>query len=143
MGRMMAGLANKGRIYLRLLILMPLLFNGCAAVVAVSAIPGVLVDHTVGFFSAHEASLPVGMQQALASVQQGLSSMSLQADVLEPVEEGYAVEFGNGKLDGNIRLKRQTESLTTLTASAYRGMTHEVSVEQAIVKAIHQASERT
>ncbi|MDX8391865.1 MAG: hypothetical protein R8K53_04770, partial [Mariprofundaceae bacterium] len=47
------------------------------------------------------------------------------------------------KLDGNIRLKRQTESLTTLTASAYRGMTHEVSVEQAIVKAIHQASERT
>ncbi|MDQ6987300.1 MAG: SH3 domain-containing protein [Mariprofundaceae bacterium] len=126
----------------RSLLVLSLLLNGCAAAVAVSAIPGVLVDRAVSFFSGQEASLPVGMQQALVGVQQGLGQMGLQVDVLEPVEEGYAVEFGNGELDGDILLKRQTKSLTTLTVSAHRGLTHEASVERAIVKEIRQATEQ-
>jgi len=142
MGRIMANIVNKSRVHLRFLLMLSLLLNGCAAAVAVSAIPGVLVDRAVGFFSGQETSLPVGMQQALVGVQQGLKQMGLQVDVLEPIEEGYAVEFGNGELDGDIQLKRQTRSLTTLTVSAHRGLTHEASVERAMVKEIRQATEQ-
>ncbi|MDQ6972786.1 MAG: SH3 domain-containing protein, partial [Mariprofundaceae bacterium] len=97
---------------LPVLCLLTLLLSGCAAAAVVSAIPGVLVDRAVGFFNGQESSLPVNMQHALAAVQKGLGRMSLHVDVLEPVPEGYALEFGNGELDGDIRLQRQTQQLT-------------------------------
>jgi len=133
---------GKRWMHLHLVIIIPLLLSGCAAVAAVSAIPAVLVDRAVGFFSGQEASLPVSMQQALVGVQQGLAGMDLQVDVLEPDEDGYAMEFGNGKLDGDIQLKRQTGNLTTLTVSAHRGMSHQTSVEVALVKEVQQASQQ-
>jgi len=132
--------AAKRQFYL--LLLMPLLLGGCAAAAAVSAVPGVLMDRAVGFFSGQEASLPVSMQQALVGVQQGLARMDLQADVLEPVEDGYVVEFGDGQLDGDVELKRQTGSLTTLTISAHRGLSRQESVEQALLKEVRSASEQ-
>ncbi len=144
MGRVMThSTDHRKRMHVRSLLILTLLLNGCAAATAVSAIPGVLVERAVSFFSGQEASLPVGMQQALVGVQQGLKQMGLQVDVLEPIEDGYAVEFGNGELDGGVQLKRQTRSLTTLTVSAHRGLTHEASVEQAMVKAIRLATEQT
>lgn len=122
--------------------MMAFFLSGCAAATAVSAIPSVLVDKAVGFFNGQEASLPVGMQHALASVQQGLERMSLHVDVLEPTPEGYVTAFGNGDLDGDITLKRQTARLTTMNVSAHRGMTHERSVEAAMVKEVLEAAQR-
>jgi len=127
---------------LHLVFLIPLLLGGCAAAAAVSAVPGVLMDRAVGFFSGQEASLPVSMQRALVGVQQGLARMDLQADVLEPVEDGYIVEFGDGQLDGDVELKRQTGSLTTLTILARRGLSRQASVEQALLKEVRQAAEK-
>lgn len=119
-----------------------LFLGGCAAATAVSAIPGVLVDKAVGFFNGREASLPVGMQHALVSVQQGLERMNLHVDVLEPTADGYDMAFGNGELDGEISLMRQTSKLTTLNISARRGVTHERSVEAAMINAVRDASRR-
>jgi len=125
---------------LPVLCLLTLLLGGCAAAAVVSAIPGVLVDRAVGFFNGQESSLPVNMQHALAAVQKGLGRMSLHVDVLEPIPEGYALEFGNGELDGDIRLQRQTQQLTTMTVSAHRGLSHQASVETAMSKEVGDAS---
>ncbi|MDQ6965913.1 MAG: SH3 domain-containing protein, partial [Mariprofundaceae bacterium] len=121
---------------LRFALLVALGLNGCAAAAAVSAIPGVFVDRAVGFFSGKEVSLALDMQRSLAAVQQGLERMSLHANVLEPVADGYKIEFGNGELDGDVYLKRQTENLTTMTVSAHRGMKHQASVESAMLKEV-------
>jgi len=126
---------------LRFALLAALALNGCAAAAAVSAIPGVFVDKAVGFFSGQEASLALDMQRSLAATQQGLERIGLHANVLEPVDGGYRIEFGNGELDGDVYLNRQTENLTTMTVSAHRGMKHQASVESAMVKEVRNLAE--
>jgi len=116
--------------------------SGCVAMTTVAAIPGALIGGVVGYFQGQEESLPVSMQISLASVQHGLHRMDLAVDVLEPVKEGYAIEFGNEKLDGIIKLKRQTSKLTTVSIIVHHGVSRQKSVEQAIMKAIRKASER-
>jgi len=123
-------------------LLATLTLGGCAAMTTIAAIPGALIEGTVGFFHGQEESLPVSMQTSLASVQQGLRRMDLEVDVLEPVKEGYGIEFGNEKLDGSIKLKRQTPRLTTVTVIVHHGVGREKSVEQAIIKEIRKASEQ-
>lgn len=127
---------------LRLLLLSSLLLGGCAAAAAVAAVPGVLVDRTVGYFKGEDVSLALDVQRSLAAVQKGLEHMSLHVNVLAPVPDGYVMEFGNGELDGDIRLRRQTQNLTTLTISAHRGFSKESSVEEAMVKEVRAASEQ-
>ncbi|MDQ6960878.1 MAG: SH3 domain-containing protein [Mariprofundaceae bacterium] len=119
-----------------------LVLGGCAATATVAAIPGALVEGAVNFFRSQEESLPVNMRISLASVQQGLRRMELDVDVLEPVEEGYAIEFGNDKLDGTIELKRQTPMLTTISIIVHRGVGRQNSVEQAIINMVRDVSER-
>ncbi|GMR00531.1 MAG: hypothetical protein BMS9Abin18_1389 [Zetaproteobacteria bacterium] len=123
-------------------LLATLTLGGCVAMTTIAAIPGALIEGTVGYFQGQEESLPVSMQTSLASVQQGLHRMDLAVDVLEPVKEGYAIEFGNGKLDGVIELKRQTPKLTTFSIVVRRGMGRQKSVEQAIMKEVRKVSER-
>jgi len=121
---------------------MALLLGGCAAIATVAAVPAALIEGTVNFLRGQEESLPVSMQISLASVQQGLRRMELAVDVLEPVKEGYAIEFGNEKLDGTIELKYQTPMLTTISIIVRRGVSRQNSVEQAIIKVIRDVSER-
>jgi len=119
-----------------------LLLGGCAVVSTVAAVPGALVEGAVNFFRGQKESLPVNMKNSLAAVQQGLRRMELDVDVLEPVDEGYAIEFGNEKLDGTMELKRQTPMLTTISIIVHRGVARQNSVEQAIIKVIRDVSER-
>jgi len=121
---------------------MALLLGGCAAVATVAAVPAALIEGTVDFLRSQKESLPVSMQTSLVSVQQGLRRMDLAVDVLEPVKEGYAIEFGNDKLDGTIDLKPQTSMLTTISIIVHRGVSRQNSVEQAIIKVIRDASAR-
>jgi len=123
-------------------LLATLTLSGCVALTTVAAIPGALIGGTVDFLRSQKESLPVSMQTSLASVQQGLHRMDLAVDVLEPVKEGYATEFGNEKLDGTIKLKRQTSKLTTVSVIVHRGMGRQSSVEQAIMKEVRMVSER-
>jgi len=116
--------------------------GGCAALTTVAAIPGALIGGTVGFFHGQDESIPVSMQTSLASVQQGLRRMELDVDVLEPVKNGYAIGFGNEKLDGTVKLKQQTPKLTTVSIIVRRGVARQKSVEQAIMKEIRKVSER-
>jgi len=126
----------------RVLLCASLLLGGCAAVAAVSAIPGVVVESAVGSFKGQDASLVMDMQRSLVAVQQGLERMDLHVNVLEPVAGGYLIEFGNGELDGGVQLKRQTQNLTTLTVTAHRGLSHQDSVETAMIKEVRSASEQ-
>jgi len=119
-----------------------LTLSGCVAMTTVAAIPGALIGGAVGFFRGQDESIPVSMQTSLASVQQGLRRMELDVDVLEPFKEGYAIGFGNEKLDGTVKLKRQTPKLTTVSIIVRRGVGRQKSVEQAIMKEIRKISER-
>ncbi len=123
-------------------ILIALTLSGCAAG-AITAVPGVLVEGAVNFFRSQEESLAIDMKTALASVQYGLHKMDLDINVLEPVDDGYAITFGNRKLDGLLTLKRQTARLTTLSITVRRGVMRQRSVETAILKAIHAVAERS
>ncbi len=116
--------------------------SGCAAASTVSAIPVGLVEGAVEFFRGQQESLPVNMKISLASVQAGLRSMALDVDVLEPVQGGYAITFGNKTLDGTLNLKRQTPRLTTFSVSVRRGLVSQKSVETAIIKAIRITTEK-
>jgi len=123
-------------------LLAALTLSGCAVMTTVAAIPGALIGGAVGFFRGQNESIPVSMQTALASVQQGLRRMDLEVDVLEPIKEGYGIEFGNEKLDGTVKLKQQTLKLTTVSIIVRRGMARQESVEQAIMKEVRNISGR-
>jgi len=119
-----------------------LILGGCAVASTVAAVPEALVQGAVDLFRSQEESLPVSMQTSLASTQQGLRMMKLDADVLEPVKEGYAIGFGNETLDGTVELKRQTSMLTTISVAVHQGIGRQKSVEQAIIKELRNQSER-
>jgi len=120
------------------------LLGGCAATATMAAVPmpGALIEDAIKFFRGREESFPVNMESLLAAVQQGLRQVDLGVDVLEPAGKGYAMDFGNEKLDGTMELKRQTPMLTTISIIVHRGIGRQHSVEQAILRVIRDVSER-
>ena len=131
---------------MRRLIFIPILLTalwlqGCAAVTAVSAVPGALIEVAATQFKSEEKSFPRHISTTLAAVQASLSSMKLDVDVLEIQENGYAIAFGNEKLDGKITLEEMTPKLTTMQIKVRRKM-REASVEQAIIASVEARLDR-
>jgi len=118
-----------------LLFLAALWLPGCAAMTAVSAVPGALFEVVATQFGGEEESFPRNIRPTLAAMQLGLRSMKLDADVLEIQDDGYTVAFSNGKLNGVIRLEKMTPRLTTVHVKV-RGNMREASVERAIIKSV-------
>lgn len=119
-----------------------LMLSGCAAVTTVAAIPGFVVEGVISLFQGKEESLPVDMKHSLIAVQKGLRAMDLHVDLMEPLDEGYAILFATDKLDGNIALRRQTPRLTTIYVQVHNGMFREKSVESAILEQIQEEAEK-
>ena len=131
---------------MRRLILIPIMLAtlwlpGCAAVTAVSAVPGALVNVAVDQFKGEERSFPRNVRTTLAAVQISLRSMKLDVDVLEMQKNGYAIAFGNEALDGKITLEEMTPKLTTMHIKVRRKM-REASVEQAIIESVEAKLDR-
>lgn len=125
---------------MRRFIFLPILFaglhlSGCAAVTAVSAVPGVLFEAIQSEVSSKEESFPRNIEPTAAAVQKSLRGMMLDADVLETQEDGYAIAFGNEKLKGKIILERMTPELTTMRIAVHNG-TREESIERAIIASV-------
>lgn len=108
---------------------------GCAAVTAVSAIPGVVFEAVQTEFGSAEESFPRNIRPTLAAVQKSLRSIKLDVDVLEVQKDGYTISFGNEKLKGKIILERMTSELTTMRVAVYNG-TREESIERAIITSV-------
>lgn len=125
-----------GRIIVAALI--SLTMSGCAIVAAVG---GTAVEGLVYVAQGEEASFPISMRATLVSVQRGLKKTDLDVSVLEPVEAGYLIAFGNENLDGKIKLTKQTKSLTTVSVKVKSGVSREESVEKALVETIRKKSE--
>lgn len=123
------------------LILATLWLPGCAAVTAVSVVPGALVGAVANQFKSEEKSFPRNIHTTLAAVQSSLHSMNLDVDVLEIQNNGYAITFGNKNLDGEISLEEMTPKLTTMYVKV-RGKMREESVERAIVRSIQTKLDR-
>jgi len=112
--------------------------SGCAVV---GAIGGSAVEGLAYLLGGENASFPISMRATLVAVQKGLKKADLDASVLEPVEDGYLIAFGNENLDGKVTLKRQTKSLITISVKVRSGATREESVERALVDTIRKNSE--
>lgn len=108
---------------------------GCAAVTAVSVVPATLIEVVANQFNGEEKSFPRNIRTTLAAVQSSLRSMKLDVDVLEIQDNGYAIAFGNEKLDGKIILEEMTPRLTTVCVKV-RKKTRQESIELAIVESI-------
>jgi hypothetical protein len=117
------------------LLLAILWLPGCAAVTAVSIVPGALIEVVANQFNGKEKSFPRNIRTTLAAAQSSLHSMKLDVDVLEIQDNGYAIAFGNENLDGKITLEEMTPRLTTVCVKV-RGKTRKESVELAIVESI-------
>ena len=115
--------------------------QGCAAVTAVSAVPGSLVNVAVEQFKGEERSYPRNIHTTLAAIQVSLDKMKLEIDVLEVQEDGYIIAFGNENIDGKIRLEEMTPKLTTMRIKARRTM-REASVEVAIIESVQESLDR-
>ncbi len=82
------------------ILLSSLWFSGCAVVTAVAVVPGALIEAVAGQFAGEEESFSASVKSTLAATQLSLRSMKLDVDVLEIQQEGgYAIAFGNAKLD--------------------------------------------
>lgn len=89
-------------------------------------------------FEGTKMSCSVNMRVALVSVQRGLERSGLHVNLLEPVQDGYRVELGDGKLEGSIRLIRQTTSLTTLDIKIKKNAMRQDSIELALLEVIKE-----
>jgi len=118
------------------LILLSCSLSSCAAVTAVSAIPGALYGVVADQFLSKEVSVPHSMRACLVAIQHSLQSMRLDIDILEVQENGgYGISFNNHRLNGEITLLKQTESLTTIKIRV-KSMTRQESIEHAIIKMV-------
>jgi len=118
------------------LILLSCSLSSCAAVTAVSAIPGALYSAVADQFLSKEVSVPYSMRACLIAIQHSLQTMRLDIDILEVQENGgYGISFNNHRLNGDITLLKQTESLTTIKIRV-KSMTRQESIEHAIIKMV-------
>jgi len=113
------------------------LLSSCTLIAAVG---GAAVDGAVYVFSFEKKSLPFSMRKILVAVQKTLDSMDLNATLIEPVDDGYIIEFANNKLSGSMTLVLETTRLTTVSARVYKGMGRQKSVESAIFEGIQTAA---
>ena len=118
-----------------IVLLAALYLPGCAAVTAVSAVPGVLFEAVGSQFGKEEESFPRNIEPTAAAVQRSLHGMRLDADVLEIQETGYGIAFGNAKLKGTIKLEKMTPELTTMRVRVHSKV-REASVERAIIDSV-------
>ena len=109
------------------------ILSGCTVIAAVG---GAAVDGALYVFTAEKKSLPFSMRKILVATQKTLDGMDLSATLIEPVDDGYTLEFSNNKLSGSLKLIRETNRLTTISGRVYKGMSRQKSVESAIFEGI-------
>jgi len=105
------------------------ILSGCTVIAAVG---GAAVDGALYVFTAEKKSLPSSMREVLIATQKTLDGMDLSPSLIEPIDDGYSLEFSNDQLSGSMMLIRETNHLTTITARVYKGIGRQKSVENAI-----------
>ncbi len=121
--------------------LMLILLSGCAGVVAVGgAVSGYVVDNFKGL----ENSMPVGLHRSMAAVQRGLNETGFAVDIIEFGDDSYLLRFSNVKLEGLLKLSKQTRKLTTLyiKVKGLGGVMREASVERTVLEVIAEQSKK-
>ncbi len=112
-----------------------LAISGCAVV---TAIPSMLVDSLVYMFQGAEESFSMSMRASLVSVQRAMKKSGLSVNVLEPVDDGYLIAFGNEKLNGKITIEKQTDGLTTIGIKVKKRGMRQDSIERALIEATQE-----
>lgn len=116
------------------------MISGCALMTTVSGVAGAAVDGLFYMFRGAEESLSLNMRATLVATQRGLEKSGLHINVLEPVEDGYLIEVGDGSLDGYLTLERETDSLTTIKIKIKKNGMRQDSIERALVSTIVEQS---
>ena len=111
---------------------------GCTVLSAASALQGSVVDSVAHLFQGTDVSIPKNAPAALAVAQQALRKLSLDVDVLEPVDGGYEILLGNEKLNGNMKIRSEAKTLTTIFVRVREGMSRHTAIEEAVVDAVRE-----
>ncbi len=115
--------------------------TGCTIMSAASAIQGSVVDTIAHLFQGTDVSIPKDAPAALAAAQQGLRKLSLDVDVLEPVDGGYEILLGNEKLNGHMKIRPDAKVLTTVFVRVREGVGRRTAIEKAVIDAVREQSE--
>ena len=112
--------------------------TGCTILSAASAIQGSVVDSIAHLFQGTDISIPKDVPAALAVAQQALRKLSLDVDVLEPVDGGYEILLGNEKLNGHMKIRSEAKTLTTIFVRVREGVERRTAIEKAVVDAVRE-----
>ncbi len=111
--------------------------SGCAVA---TALPGTLVETVSYLFKGEEAGVTLPMRPTLAATQLALRKLDYHVDILEVTKEGYAIGFGEDKLQGRISLARKTDRLSTIFVRARERIVRNASVEKIVLSTILEIS---
>ena len=124
------------------IILLCLLCLNLSACVVVSAVGGAAVDGVMYLFKSEKESLPIEMRVALVATQRTLVQMQLQPNIIEPVKDGYIMEFAQNDLEGSVRLTHETGHLTTISVRVQKGVGRAKSIGKAIFEGVREQADK-
>lgn len=120
--------------------LLSISLSGC---VAASAVSSTAVNSVVNYLQGKEESLTKSVRTSLVAIQRGLHSMDLAVQVLEPIDNGYLMEFNHATTwSGTIEIRRETNRLSTVRIRVIEGLVRQDAIERAVMKSIQQQSEK-
>jgi len=111
--------------------------SGCAVA---TALPGTFVETVSYLFKGEEAGVTRPMRPTLAATQRALRKLDYHVDILEVTKEGYAIGFGEDKLQGRIFLSHKTDRLSTVFVQAREHIVRNASVEKIVLSTILEIS---
>lgn len=111
---------------------------GCTAVSTVMALPSALFDSAIYMVRGEEASFSIGMKRTLAASQQGLQAISMPANLVLSNDEGYLIRFGESPFSGEMSLRRETATLSSIYIKVRKGIRRMDTIEQTLLEEVRK-----
>jgi len=99
---------------------------------------GAAMDGAMYLFKPEKQSLAIDMRTALVATQRTLVQIQLQPNIIEPVQDGYIMEFEQKELAGTVRLTYETGHLTTIAIRVHKGSGRAKSIGKAVFEGIRE-----
>lgn len=103
-----------------------------------SAIPTSMIDGAIYAFSGERISVPLSTKSTLGAIQKALHKIDMSIHILQKADSGYALDFGAKKLTGSIKLKYETNMLSTIHIKVRKGISRQKSIEMAVINSIQE-----
>jgi len=100
------------------------------------------MDGVMYMFKPEKQSLAIDMRTALVATQRTLGEIQLLPNIVEPVDDGYIMEFEQKELAGTVRLIHETGHLTTVSVRVQKGSGRAKSIGKAIFEGVREQANK-